>query len=309
MSGRGQGAGLVELPWVAERQVEVDDARALATAAFGMPCRTLRGLGEGWDFVAFLVDDDWVLRIPKRADADRALVRERAILDHLQSLDLPAAVPCFEYFSDPQGPFPWHVAAYRLIPGDPLSQQRVDDAHGGAGLAGELGEFLAALHSTTADLELASPWDEEEDRVWMRREFEGAVDAYPAALRHRIERFLHADPVPDPAVPRVFAHADLLSEHILVDPQTGRLTGIIDWADASTTIRSSDFAGIHYEWGRELTERAYVAYGRTPDAQEWRWLEQQVVAIGIGQVFYGHHDQRPHLVARAIERIANALPG
>lgn len=86
---------------------------------------------------------------------------------------------------------------------------------------------------------------------------------------------------------QVLAHADLLGEHVLVDHRSGALAGIVDWGDAFTTLRSIDFAGLFFEFGRGLTAKAYSAYGVTPDEHEWRWLEQRAVAIGIEHVFYG----------------------
>lgn len=296
---------MIDLPWDAERTTGVDDARLLGSTAFGIPCRGVHVLGEGWDFVNFLADDTWVLRFPKRAECDRALVRERGILERLHNLDLPVSLPEFEHFSGPSGDYPWHFAAYRLLPGTPLSQ--IDDEPARKVVAHAVGEFLAALHQAPVDAELSSPWNHEDQRAWTGREFRSAVGAYPADLRRQVERYLEGPRVPEPGVPQVLAHADLSGEHILVDRSTGELTGLIDWADSCRMLRSIDFAGLFYEGGRELTANAYSAYGLKPDEPEWRWLEQTTVAISIGHVFFGYHSNRPRVVAQGLERMRRCL--
>jgi aminoglycoside phosphotransferase (APT) family kinase protein len=270
-----------------------------------MPCKHLSVLGEGWDFVNFLADDTWVVRIPKRADADRALVHERKILDRLTSLNLPASVPRFEHFSGPREHFPWHFAAYRVVRGTPLSL--VDDEAVRASVAIAIGEFLAVLHQAVIGTEVASPWNPGDQRTWATREFRLAESAYPDDIRRRVERYLERPPVPMPNVPQVLVHADLLGEHILVDVGAGGLSGVIDWADAFTTLRSVDFAGLFFEGGRGLAAKAYSAYGVTPDEHEWRWLEQTAVAIAIGHVFYGYRSNQRQLMEKGLARIRDCL--
>jgi aminoglycoside phosphotransferase (APT) family kinase protein len=61
----------------------------------------------------------------------------------------------------------------------------------------------------------------------------------PAPYRPAVEAFLAAEPPPDTAA-RVFSHDDLGVEHVLVDPATGTVTGVIDWADAGLVDPATD---------------------------------------------------------------------
>jgi aminoglycoside phosphotransferase (APT) family kinase protein len=223
------------------------------------------------------------------------LVRERQILDRLQDLSLPTSVPRFEHFSSSRDTFPWHFAAYPYLPGTPLSH--IDDKTIVTAIAPQIGEFLAALHQAPMAAELPSPWDDVHDNSWARHEFDQSTDAYPSDLCKRVDAYLQVSP-----------HADLLEDHILVDPKTGMLAGIIDWADACTRIRSSDFAGLYYAGGQACAARAYATYNVEPAASEWRWLQHSAVVIGIGNVYYGHHTNQPQRVANGLDRVHHYLP-
>lgn len=67
------------------------------------------------------------------------------------------------------------------------------------------------------------------------------MDAIPEHVRPAVGRFLEAPPPIEPAARRVFSHNDLGIEHVLVDPATLRITGVIDWSDAALTDPAYDF--------------------------------------------------------------------
>ena len=78
----------------------------MARETFGFSVDKIAYLGEGWDYITYLVDGSWVLRFPKRADCDRALLREKSILDVLNQAAIPLAVPEFRYLGEPSDRFP-----------------------------------------------------------------------------------------------------------------------------------------------------------------------------------------------------------
>ena len=55
-------------------------------------------------------------------------------------------------------------------------------------------------------------------------------------------------------------HRDLTEEHILMSTETGRLSGIIDWGDASIGDPAMDFAGLSRCLGDAFTQRVFDAY-------------------------------------------------
>ena len=81
--------------------------------------------------------------------------------------------------------------------------------------------------------------------------------------------------MPDGAIQPVFSHNDLGIEHVLVDPDTGAVTGIIDWTDAAIVDPAYDFGLIFRDLGilrggAELHERA-VFYARCKVFEDLRY--------------------------------------
>src|SRR5690242_6432490 len=103
--------------WTAEVQVDEALAGRLLAAQFPpLPQRSLALLGEGWDYAAFLVDEEWVFRFPRRAVVVPGTEREIATLP-LLAPSLPVAVPTPEQVGRPSDDFPWPFYGARFLPG------------------------------------------------------------------------------------------------------------------------------------------------------------------------------------------------
>ncbi len=59
----------------------------------------------------------------------------------------------------------------------------------------------------------------------------------------------------------VFSHNDLGIEHVLVDPVTWAVTGIIDWSDAAVTDPAYDFGLLYRDLGPAALDLALREYG------------------------------------------------
>ncbi|UVS77892.1 Bifunctional AAC/APH [Actinokineospora sp. UTMC 2448] len=166
------------------------------------------------------------------------------------------------------------VLVYRELPGTQLLDvrfgdidiepelRRVDDA----ALAGPLAELLTVLHNApVAEFGVLAGVDDESTGVWLAE----AVESYRSissfltpAQRRAVESFLDSEP-PAMAGPLVFSHNDLGAEHLLVDTETGVLTGVIDWTDAAVTDRAQDFARLFLDLGPAVHD-AVLSHYRGP---------------------------------------------
>lgn len=81
-------------------------------------------------------------------------------------------------------------------------------------------------------------------------------------------------------------HNDIKGEHILVDPQSGRITGILDWADAGIGNAAVDIAGLVLTVGKDL-------------AKEIAWK----VGYGENQILQGILQARCECVLRLDDRL------
>jgi aminoglycoside phosphotransferase (APT) family kinase protein len=255
------------------------ERQQLIAETLGRAPRRVVEIDDGYDFEVSIVDEEWVFRFPRRTGVVEALEVEIALLPPLAAA-LPVAVPRFEHISrDP--PF----VAYRLIRGEPLVGEDSDGVRA----------FLEALHRFDAACLPVERCD------------------WRDALREQCARFerdvLHLlEPADRPRGLGLFAevetltgfepaliHNDLSAPHLLV--HDGRLSGVIDWADAVVGDPARDYAWLlnvaFPEWDvpDELRRRARFYHRLGP------WYEAH----------YGLVTKRPARVEHALRRIRSTL--
>lgn len=237
--------------------VDVETVRAVL-AAQGVPAESVVLLGAGLDNVAFEVDGSLIVRFATDATPDD-IVRQTRLLHVVAEISpLPTPRPAFAV--PDQG-----CLAYPKLPGTPLLDLAAGAETGAAvAVAGRLGAFLAALHATPLDrfAGLVEP-DEQPLDEWLSDAAElhaSVVGSIPAAHHRPLETFLAtAPPAGDHAL--VFSHSDLGIEHVLVEPESHTVTGIIDWTDAALVDPARDFALIYRDLGPSALDTALRAHG------------------------------------------------
>jgi aminoglycoside phosphotransferase (APT) family kinase protein len=224
----------------------------------------VRFLSEGQDFRVF-EGGGWAWRFPKRAEVEGWLVREGALVDGIRSA-LGVPVPEFTCLGQPGHAYPFGFVGYPLLPG--VSADKVEGAAGPA-LAAQVARFLTALHSIPVDFarskgatDASGDFAPETYLGSVREAFDGPVlPGLPAPCRAACEALLRGGGMPAPAPELRLVHADLEAEHILLDPESGRITGVLDWSDACLADPVRDFAAL-WAWGGDAFLQALLAgYG------------------------------------------------
>ena len=226
--------------------------------------RTVVPLGGGVDHRAYEVDGELIVRISRGGDdgpGDDDPDREARLLTAVGRLSpLPVPLPVF---SDPET----GVLAYAKVPGVPLLGRPVSAP---GPLAAALGGFLTALHTAdAAPLRSVVPEDTDPPAAWLEEAasaYREAAGRIPADLRSPIEAFLAAAPPQEPPS-RVLCHNDLGAEHILVDEETGAVTGVIDWSDAAVADPMHDLGRLYRDLGPDVFERVLSHYGGRCDRE------------------------------------------
>lgn len=274
--------------------VETERAAAVrrVLAAHGRDAGTVRLLGAGLDHAAYDVDGELVVRLVARGDDAAQVIREARLLTAVAAVvPLPVPVPVI---ADPaEG-----CLVYARLPGRPVLRLLPGAVTHAGELGTALGAFAAALHAQPAsrvaglvDVDDTAPaaWLREADEVYA-----GIRGDVPAEHRPAVEAFLATAP-PPPGETRVLAHNDLGAEHVLVDPATWQVTGIIDWTDAALTDPARDLALPYRDLGPAALTAALAAYGRPqPDALRDRAvlyarcgaLEDLAYGLQTGQAAY-----------------------
>jgi aminoglycoside phosphotransferase (APT) family kinase protein len=234
---------------------------------------------DGWDFKVLILEDEWVVRIPRSEPAAEKLAKEIELLPVLAPA-LPVEIPRFEQVSREP-----HFVVYRLIRGEPL---RDEDPAGARA-------FLEALHSLDPS-GLPVP----------RLDWLGIYRAHAESWRERVLPLLDQDERGraeallreietlgefEPAL----VHCDLGPSHLLC--REGRLAGVIDWADAKIGDPAVDYAWLlnvpfpNWEVDDGLRRRARVYHRLGP------WFE----------VEYGLRTERPAFVAGGLAGVRSRL--
>jgi aminoglycoside phosphotransferase (APT) family kinase protein len=279
-----------------------------------LPARDVEPLGAGSDHAAFRVDSDWVVRIPRTPEAQRTLRRELGLLPALAET-LPVAVPLPEHVAELGGQLAF--SAYRLLEGEPLSDLAL------AGLSpphrkralDELAALLDAIHdlplrcarSAGVSFELYKGAYHETQQM-LQRELGGLLSVVELDAIARQHRAFDDAQSEWPCSP-VLLHADIKPAHLLLDPSSGALTGLLDWGDASLGHAEFDLAIIGAFCGpytlEGLLERlggagAERARASLPFLLTVRWLQDLAIVSRSGDAQLAHHCRerlREHLGA------------
>ena len=217
----------------------------------------------GGDHLLLIVDERLAFRFPREGMHDLRL--EIAVLDRLRRKS-SLAVPDYRYI-DPAGRF----AGYPLIEGVALTAARFAKLSGSqqAATIKRTATFLTELHALP---EQAVEWAHSWPRMWTAAEFadHALVERLPLIAKrvpHLAEkiaafyRAYRADLPPEEAI----VHGDLVEDHLLVDPTTGAMAGIIDFGDVALGDPAADLACFWF-YGAEAIAQARRAYRpRNPD--------------------------------------------
>ena len=209
-------------------------------------------LGEGQDNLAFEVNGELVVRFAKVPDPEETDREARLLVKVAEVSPLPVPVPVFSVTE-------LGCLAYWKLPGRQLlGLSGAPAAEIGAMLGGYLAVVNAVPPERMADVVGV---DDDPPSQWLAE----AASLYspstvPTVHRGRVEEFLAASP-PPPRPGLMFSHNDLGVEHVLVDPRTWTVTGVIDWTDAAFTDAAYDLGLIYRDLGPAAFEAALAAYG------------------------------------------------
>jgi hypothetical protein len=102
------------------------------------------------------------------------------------------------------------------------------------------------------------------------------------AVAHVLSQYHHLH-----SLPTVLAHGDIVPSNILLDPRTGHLFGLVDWAEAETLPFGICLYGLEEILGHITPKKQFLYY---PDAEQaraafWAKLHAEIPELADEQIF------------------------
>lgn len=241
----------------------------------GLKWKRYRRVQDGADHVVFVLDGEYVFRFTRGNELDDIVnvVRERVVLDVIAPrLSLP--IPRYTFV--PAEP---DYAGYRIIAGTRLSpwrfrrlsRQRRREA------ARDLGQFLGELHEIPVDemkrlgiSEETSIVPEDELRR-LKQSLDDPSSRVDDTSRATCQRWLEEVGAASFDCDPTFVHDDFWHKHIYHDPDSGSISGIIDWGDVCIKDPAKDFYGL-WTYGESFVDDVLSHYRPANDELQSRSL-------------------------------------
>lgn len=243
--------------------------------------RQIRVFDDGWDFVVVVADNRRAFRFPRGEGYAKKLPIETRFLE-LFADKSPVRVPKLTYQEDELSGMPY--VTYDFIEGVRFSQNisRSFSKVELLAVAKQLGVFLTAVHSFSVEkakqlgvqeIDSLDAWQKRLAKI-KKKVFPHISDFEQNWIVALFENFLKI--ILKTPIKPVVTHSDIMPEHIIVDPETHTLSGIIDFGDIAIGDSAYDFAFLAC-YGVDFLNECYRDYGLPRDEM-----------FDARRKFYGH---------------------
>ena len=254
-------------PWEPDRELTLEHAQSVIRASLpSLNADDLTFLGSGWEFDAYLTSDKWVVRFPRRKEMAGLFEKDLRVHALVAPYMPPAVeVPHIELVGQPAAGFPYGIAAHRFIPGVAIDEL---DERFLTSLAPQIGALLTAIHAVPEEAaRQAGVVEDDVDgvsaREWLKSGLASLSQLQPVdPVVQRAIGWVQQASLPNASFggPLRFIHQDLSPEHVLANPKSGQLTGIIDWTDVILGDAVRDFVFLVGWRGWSFTEAVLRHY-------------------------------------------------
>jgi aminoglycoside phosphotransferase (APT) family kinase protein len=252
------------MTWHFDEPLALDVVEAIRTVLPNADTSRATIAGNGWDVIAWRVpapDGDWLLRVPRLAEARPTIEGQHRLAAALDGTGLPMPrEPRLLRSADGE------VVAglYRFVDGDVA---RVSGRAARQRLATSIAEFLTTLHALDPEIgercgaTPSAPWRDVYQPMIERcgPMLSTPTAAWVRATGARLEQASRTMP------PLTLVHADLKPEHVLVDGEQ-RILAVLDFEGVQVSDPARDFSRLIQNWDPGFASMMLSAYrGRVDD--------------------------------------------
>jgi aminoglycoside 2''-phosphotransferase len=291
----------------------LDHSSAAKLLAGPFPGSALEPFGSG-DFCLAFKRVDQVIRVARHPEAAGALERESCILPKIASrLPLPIPEPIYHA---PHGCPPYTI--HEEIVGEALTREAWEDMPASARerAASGLATFLKALHALPIEIGLECGLVQI-DSVQMAGSLreEAADTIFPLLepdLQGKLQRTLGHWASQQEVPCFALLHRDIGPGHVLYDPLTLQLTGVIDFGDLVIGDPARDFIYIYEDFGPTILQEVLTHYAvkdaPTMMAAIRKWYLLEAISWTIAMYRQHQEENLKHGLAEIRRELAAAMP-
>ena len=279
----------------AEIQIDRELVARLIEAQHPDLAAPLTPVANGWDNAIFRLGERLCVRLPRRRVAVELILKEHRFLPRLAAA-LPVDIPVPLRVGEPSALFPWPWTISPWLDGTVAAD--VQPA-GRTGIAAELAEFLACLHTRALADAPHNPVRggplRSRSVVTLQRleQLDGATAERRDELR---DLWLQLANTPAWAGPPLWLHGDLHPANFLLDP-VKRLRAVLDFGDLTAGDPATDLAvaWLAFEPSARSTfhDRLNELVGIDADS----WQRARGWALSLATAFVQHSDDQPRMRA------------
>ncbi|MDP4284887.1 MAG: aminoglycoside phosphotransferase family protein [Bacteroidota bacterium] len=235
---------------------------------------SIKKIGEGDNNKAFLINQNYIFRFPKRKEVEKTLTKEIGLLPKIRN-QFNLEIPDFSFISKDM-----NFVGYKSIRGEFLTPAIYYSLTNELQLQIQvaLSEFLSKLHATNlsmikeCNLEIVNLEEEYSD------DFKNIQQLiFPYIHRHQcllIDQFFTTylgNPENFEYTPALI-HNDFSTDHILYEISTKKINGIIDFGDSAIGDPYYDFKYLLDSFGASFIEDIFRFYQHANQKINWRKL-------------------------------------
>jgi aminoglycoside 2''-phosphotransferase len=212
-------------------------------------------IGQNNDVI--IINESLVFRFPKYQKGIDSLKKKTEILEAIKNtVSIPIPNPIYQSFEE------WEVGkvfvGYELIQGSPLwkaSFGSIDNEEVLKRLASQLVNFLIEIHSIPKNILPLEETNPREHMVNLYQKLQNKLYPFMSVeaqrqTSHSFETFLHSEICLN--LNTTLVHGDFGATNILWNPDTCKISGIIDFGGSGIGDPAYDFAGILSSYGEDF---------------------------------------------------------
>lgn len=219
-------------------------------------------ISTGWDYSVILLDNNYMVRIPKNSEAKKRAPIDFYFLKRLEKL-LDISIPAPILKDDKSG-----VAVYKAVKGSAVTKTRYEKFSDNQKIefSKSVARFLTMLHkikiASIAKCNVPKKNKIQQDKEMLRiakfvsarvsQKEKDAIDQFIIDRKKTLKRFKP-----------VLTHSDLTGDHIFINNKMTEL-GVIDFSDSAIDDPARDFAGL-LTLGEKFVKDVLRYYRGCPD--------------------------------------------